>query len=288
MKRLITLSVVMLLLFWSMGCAIGGYMGWPGKTTEGVFAKVVQELSVSSSIPGESGLWLSYVQYDNSKGVNNVKEVRTYRDATAPFGSFTTDGMLMQHFNDFVGEKVTAAVDTNGDGIINFSDYSFLDVWCPIWGGNADPDMNDGFAAFCKKGTWSVIVSASYEEESKQSARGSKFAQHIGIIDPVFIQNVIASSDVADGAFIINITDMTVADATQTLVSPIMFTAYGFKAFAIDLDQPGVSEACSELAIMLSGQPDGAVKVGVTLNGAAYKEFEILNCAAVREMLMAR
>ncbi len=286
MKRLITFSAVMLLLFGSMGCVIGGYVGYPGKTTEGVFAKLTYEMSVSSANPLESGLWLYYVQYDNTKG-QNVKEIRSYRDGTAPFGSFTTDGMLMQHFNDFVGTKVSAAVDTNGDGVIWFDDFSSLDMFCPPYG-NGDPDLNDGFAAFCKKGNWLFSAATLYEEESKQSARGSKFGQHIGIIDPVFIQNVIASSEVADEAFIINITDMTVAGATQSLASPIMFTAYGFKALAIDLDQPGVTEACAWLADMLAGQPDGEVKVGVTFNGAAYKEFSILNGPAVQEKLMSR
>src|SRR5260370_41908273 len=116
-RKLIWTVIVLGLIPRYMGEACGGYVGWPGLSTAGTDAKVTEELSVSSTNALESGLWTYYVQYNNI-GQQNMKTVTTYRDGTAPFGLFTSDGNLQQHFDDHVGGLVAAAHDRNGDGTI--------------------------------------------------------------------------------------------------------------------------------------------------------------------------
>src|SRR5438477_468897 len=123
MRKLIWVGILTpLAVLCFMNSACGGYSGWPGKSTEGTDAKLAgDELSVSGGTGPfalENGLWTFYVNYNNVGG-QNVKEVSTYRDSTAPFGVFTSDGNGQQYFNDHVGVKVTAAVDTNGDGRVD-------------------------------------------------------------------------------------------------------------------------------------------------------------------------
>src|SRR5687767_10913332 len=147
MKKFLFLGVLTsLTVFLCMNSACGGYQGWPGKTTEGTDAKLTIEVSVSSAEERESGLWTFYVSYDNTGGPN-MREISTYRDGTAPFGVFTSDGNAQQHFNDHVGVKVAAAVDRNGDGRISFvvPDYAIADAFCPDFGLFADPSRSDGW-----------------------------------------------------------------------------------------------------------------------------------------------
>ena len=139
-----------------MNSACGGYLGWPGKSTNGD-AKIAEEVSVSSSNPLESGLWTFYVNYNDISGPG-MKTVSTFRDGTAPFGQFTSDGLLQQHFNDHVGVLAASANDRDGDGGICWagcpfgSDYTIPDGFCPAEFGTGDADSSDGFSAYCKIG----------------------------------------------------------------------------------------------------------------------------------------
>src|SRR2546423_1528079 len=185
MRKLIWVGILTpLAVLCFMNSACGGYSGWPGKSTEGTDAKLSgNEVSVSGGTGPfalENGLWTFYVNYNNVGG-QHMKEVSTYRDPTAPAGVFTSDGNGQQFFNDHVGVKVTGAVDTNGDGRIDFTDYALTDAFCAAFTGFAgDPDKSDGFAAYCDKGLWEVIVETDFTTESKQTAPGSKFSNSHG------------------------------------------------------------------------------------------------------------
>jgi hypothetical protein len=110
MRKLIWVGILTpLAVFCFMNAACGGYSGWPGKGTDSGDAKVVEELSVQSTNPLENGLWTYYVNYDKTGTKNAMKSCSTYRDGTAPYGVFTSDGNLQQHFNDHVGVKVATA-----------------------------------------------------------------------------------------------------------------------------------------------------------------------------------
>ena len=101
MRKLVWLGILTpLAVLCFMNSACGGYLGWSGKSTNGD-AKLAEEVSVSSANPLESGLWTFYVNYNDISGPG-MKTVSTFRDGTAPFAVFTSDGNLQQHFNDHV------------------------------------------------------------------------------------------------------------------------------------------------------------------------------------------
>jgi hypothetical protein len=278
MRKLICIGILApLAVLCFMNAACGGYQGWPGRSTEGSDAKLSgNELSVSGGTGPfalENGLWTFYVNYDNTKGPG-MKEVSTYRDATAPFAVFTSDGNAQQYFNDHVGVKVAAAVDTNGNGIIDFldNDYAINDAFCPVlgFGSSGDPDKSDGFAAYCDKGLWEVIVSSNFTSESKQTAPGSKFSNsHGGGSDfsPVVLAGILASgTPTADGGVQVNATGLSVGGNSYTLAAPAGATIYGFKAVALDISQPSMKDGAAWLAGQLVSA-SGPVNVGVQLNG---------------------
>jgi hypothetical protein len=256
-----------------MNSACGGYAGWPGKSTEGSDAKLAgTEVSVSGGTGAfalENGLWTFYVNYDNTKGPG-MKECSTYRDATAPFGVFTSDGNGQQFFNDHVGVKVTGAYDTSGNGVINFfEDYAIVDAFCPVFAGfNADPDKSDGFAGYCDKGLWEVIVSTNFTSESKQTAPGSKFSNsHGGGSDfsPISLAPVLAGGVARpDGGIGLTVAGVSANGQDYTLASPVSANVYGVGGLAIDISQPGMKEAAGWLANQFASMPQG--NTAVTLN----------------------
>lgn len=280
-RKFIWLGILTSLAFFCMASACGGYAGWPGLSTGGTDAKVVFEVSVHSGSPTlgplVNGLWTHYVAYDNTAGPPNMKQVSTFRDSTAPFGRFTSDGLGQQHYNDHVGDLATAAYDTSGNGvIIFFQDYSIFDAFCPppaIF--NADPDKNDGFAGYCNKHRWFVLVFTPRFTETKQSTPGSQFSNAKGFLPNFSIieaGKILASSSAipdSDGVSV-RVTALSVAGQTHTQTSPITAGVYGFgTALSVDADQVGLKEAASWLADQLAIQPDGPVSVTLTFNDGA-------------------
>src|SRR5947209_5692560 len=176
MRKLIWLGILTpLAVLCFMNSACGGWVGWPGKSTNGD-AKVTEEVYVTGGSALENGLWTYYVSYNNVGG-QAMKTVSTFRDSTAPPVVFTSDGLLEQHFNDHVGVLVTQAYDRDGDGVICWqgcfsNDYSLVDAFCPAFGLNADPDSSDGFSAYCNRGLWSVLVATSFFAETKSNVPG--------------------------------------------------------------------------------------------------------------------
>jgi hypothetical protein len=260
-----------------MNSACGGYSGWPGKSTEGSDAKLSgNEVSVSGGTGPfalENGLWTFYVNYDNTKG-QNMKECSTYRDATAPFGVFTSDGNGQQFFNDHVGVKVTGAVDTNGDGIIFFDDYAITDAFCPVFTGFAgDPDKSDGFAAYCDKGLWEVIVSTNFVSESKQTAPGNKFSNSHGSgsdFSPITMAPVLAGGVARpDGGIGLTVAGVSVNGQSYTLASPVSANVYGVGGLAIDVSQAGMKEAAGWLAGQFASMPAGSTAVTLNFSSGA-------------------
>jgi len=116
-RKFIWAGIILGLIPLYMGAACGGYIGWPGLSTSGADAKLTEELSISDPGQLDDGLWTYYVQYNNI-GQQSMKMVSTFRDGTAPFGVFTSDGNFQQHFSDHVGVLVASANDKNGDGVI--------------------------------------------------------------------------------------------------------------------------------------------------------------------------
>jgi hypothetical protein len=264
-----------------MGVACGGYSGWPGLSTSGADAKVTVELSVSGT-PLQSGLFTYYVNYNNI-GAQNMKTVSTYRDGTAPFGVFTTDGLLEQHFSDHVGVGVATAYDKNGDGVICWigcpfeaGDYTIPDAFCPDEGGTGTPGASSGFSAYCDKGDWITIVASLFFEETKRSSPGSKYSNSLGNgsnFSPITLGKIMASSALLpDGnglAITINGVSLP-SGASHTLASPATVHAYGLlHGIAIDASQPGLKEAAGWLASQWAGQRDGGQSITVTVNGGA-------------------
>src|SRR5215469_2978210 len=186
-RKLIWTGIILGLIPLYMGAACGGYVGWPGLTTAGTDAKVTEELSVSSTNPLENGLFLYYVQYNNI-GQQNMKTVTTYRDGTAPFAVFTSDGNLQQHFDDHVGVLIAAANDRDGDGVIAWQgsgisgDYTIPNAFCPALGPGltGSTSSSNGFQAYCDKGLWETIVFEAFFEETKSNAPGSKYSNALG------------------------------------------------------------------------------------------------------------
>jgi len=233
-----------------MNSACGGYLGWPGKSTNGD-AKIAEEVSVSSSNPLESGLWTFYVNYNDISGPG-MKTVSTFRDGTAPFGQFTSDGLLQQHFNDHVGVLAASANDRDGDGGICWagcpfgSDYTIPDGFCPAEFGTGDADSSDGFSAYCNKGNWAVLVATNAFEETKSNVPGSKYSNAQGggtNFSPITIGQILATSAAIPGGVAVTLNGLSLANgASHTLTSPATVSAYGLgNALAVDASQAGLN-----------------------------------------------
>ncbi len=279
-RKLIWVGIVLGLIPIYMGAACGGYAGWPGHSTAGTDAKVTEELSVSG-LPLESGLWTYYVNYNNIAG-QSMKTVTTYRDGTAPFGVFTSDGDLEQHFDDHVGVLVASANDRDGDGVIGWvgsglsNDYTIENAFCPAVGGTGSTSSSNGFQAYCNKGLWETIVATTFSEETKSSASGSKFSNAAGNgtnFNPVTIGRLMASStlDPRTNALTVTVNGLSLpSGASHALTTPITFNLYGYyHGIAINANQAGLIEAANWLASQWAGQPDGAVNVTLSFNGGA-------------------
>lgn len=279
-RKLIWIGIIVGLIPLAMGAACGGYIGWPGLTTSGGDAKVTEELSVGD--PGflDNGLFTYYVNYNNVGG-QAMKTVTTYRDGTAPFAVFTTDGNLEQHFNDHVGVLIASANDRNGDGTICWigcgfgDDYTIDSAFCPSVGGTGTSKSSNGFQAYCNKGLWETIVATSFSEETKQTVPGSKYSNAIGggtNFSPVTLGKLLASSTLnSNGVLTATINSFSLpTGASHTLTTPISFSLYGYyHGIAIDATQPGLKEAAGWLASQFAGQPNGAANVTLSFNGGA-------------------
>ena len=296
-RKLIWTGIVLGLIPLYMGAACGGYIGWPGLSTSGGDAKVTEELSISSTNPLEAGLWTYYVQYNNI-GQQNMKTVSTFRDGTAPFGVFTSDGNLQQHFSDHVGVLVAAANDRNGDGVICWigcgtgaGDYTIPNAFCPAVGGTGSTSASNGFQAYCNKGIWETIVSSGQAEETKSSSPGSKYSNSLGNgsnFSPTVLGQILATSQLNSntGALTVTVNGLSLpGGASHTLTTPITFNLFGYwHGLAINTQQAGMVEAANWLASQWAGQPDGNMNVTVTMNGggaATYLTLASGNSAAI-------
>ena len=280
MRKLICIGILApLAVLCFMNAACGGYLGWSGKSTSGGDAKVAEELSVSSVNPLESGLWTFYVSYNDINGPG-MKTVSTYRDGTAPFAQFTSDGLLQQHFNDHVGVLAATAYDKDGDGGICWvgcpygADYTIPNGFCPAEFGTGTTSASNGFSAYCTKGNWATLVATNAFEETKGSVPGSKYSNSQGggtNFSPVAIASVIASSAVIPGGVSVTVNGLSLPNgASHTLTTPATVSAYGFgNALAVDASQAGLKEGAAWLASQWAGQPDGASKVTLNVNGGA-------------------
>ena len=280
MRKLIWVGIIVGLTPLFMGSACGGYLGWPGKTTSGSDAKLSIEVSVGAPGTLENGLWTYYVNYNDLTGPG-MKTVTTFRDDTAPFGVFTSDGNLQQHFNDHVGVLVASANDRDGDGGICWqgcpfgADYSLLDAFCPAVGLFADSDSSDGFSAYCNKGVWEVLVASSFTEETKGSAPGSKFSNAAGggsNFSPIAVGQILASSTLnGNGVLTTTVSGLSLPNgASHTLTTPISANVYGFgHGIAFNAKQAGLVEAANWLAGQWAGQADGMQAVTLSFNGGA-------------------
>jgi hypothetical protein len=261
-----------------MNSACGGYLGWPGLSTAGTDAKGAIELSVGSTNPLEAGLWTVYVNYNNIGG-QNMKTVSTFHDNTAPFGVFTSDGNLQQHFNDHVGALAATAYDRDGDGRICWvgcpygSDYFIPDAFCQT---GANSSASDGFSAYCGKGLWSILIATNMGEETKQSVPGSKFSNAQGgtNFSPITIGQILATSTPMagnSGGITVTLNGLSLPNgASHSLAAPASVGAYGFgHGLALNAAQPGLKEAAAWLASQWTGQPDGFTNVTLSLNGGA-------------------
>ena len=279
MRKLVWLGILTpLAVLCFMNSACGGYLGWSGKSTNGD-AKLAEEVSVSSANPLESGLWTFYVNYNDISGPG-MKTVSTFRDGTAPFAVFTSDGNLQQHFNDHVGVLAATAYDRDGDGGICWvgcpygADYTIPDGFCPAEFGTGDSDASDGFSAYCTKGNWAVLVATNAFEETKGNVPGSKYSNAQGggtNFSPITLGQILASSSAIPGGVGVTLTGLSLPNgASTTLTTPASVSAYGFgHALAIDASQAGLKEAASWLASQWAGQPDGTSNVTLSLNGGA-------------------
>jgi hypothetical protein len=285
MRKLIWTGIILGLIPLYMGAACGGYAGWPGLSTQGTDAKLTEELSVTSANPLESGLFTYYVQYNNI-GQQNMKTVTTYIDHTAPFGLFTSDGNLEQHFDDHVGVLVASASDRDGDGVIAWqgsgisNDYTIANAFCPAVGGTGSTSSSNGFQAYCNKGLWETIVYTPDFEETKSGAPGSKYSNSLGNgsnFSPVVLGQILASSrlDPKTNALTVSVNGLSLpGGASHTLTTPITFQLFGYwHGIAINANQAGLDEAASWLASQWAGQPDGKMNVAVSLNGGAASTY---------------
>jgi len=283
MRKFIWAGIVLGLAPLCMGVACGGYSGWPTLTTNGGDSKVTLELSISSGNPLESGLFTYYVNY-NDLAFPGMKTVTTYRDGTAPFGVFTSDGNLEQHFNGHVGTLIAQANDRNADGVICWTgcpfeppgsgDYAIPDAFCPPFG-TGSSGSSSGFQAYCSKGFWETIVATNFFEETKQATTGSKYSNSKGNgtnFSPITIGQILASSrPLNDGGIAVTVNRVTLpSGASYTLTQPATINLYGlYHGIAIDAQQPALKLAASWLAAQWAGQPDGAANVTINLNNNA-------------------
>lgn len=283
MRKFIWAGIVLGLAPLCMGVACGGYSGWPTLTTNGGDSKVTLELSISSGNPLESGLFTYYVNY-NDLAFPGMKTVTTYRDGTAPFGVFTSDGNLEQHFNGHVGTLIAQANDRNADGVICWTgcpfeppgsgDYAIPDAFCPPFG-TGSSGSSSGFQAYCNKGFWETIVATNFFEETKQATTGSKYSNSKGNgtnFSPITIGQILASSrPLNDGGIAVTVNGVTLpSGASYTLTQPATINLYGlYHGIAIDAQQPALKLAASWLAAQWAGQPDGAANVTINLNNNA-------------------
>ena len=278
MRKLIWVGIVLGLVPLYMGSACGGYFGWPGLTTSGGDAKIAEEVSVGDPGQLDNGLWTYYSSYNNVGG-QHVKSVSTYRDGTAPFGLFTTDGNLEQHFNDHVGVITSSATDANGDGVVDFNDYDLFSAFCPAVGGTGSSASSGGFKAYCTKGLWQVLVAGSFTEETKQTVPGSKYANALGNgsnFSPVTAGQILASSKLISGnsgGIVVSVNGATLSNGASHILSvPASANVYGFgHGIAIDATQPGLKELASWLAAQWAGQRDGVYPVTLSFNGGAAR-----------------
>jgi len=283
-RKLIWTGIVLGLIPLYMGAACGGYFGWPGLSTSGGDAKLTEELSVSG-LPLESGLFTYYVSYNNI-GQQAMKTVTTYRDGTAPFAVFTSDGNLEQHFSDHVGVLIASASDRDGDGVIGWqgsgfsNDYTIPNAFCPAVGGTGSTSSSNGFQAYCNKGLWETIVATSFSEETKSSSPGSKYSNSLGNgsnFSPVTLGKILATSQVnpKTNALTATVNGLSLPNgASHTLTTPITFNLFGYwHGLAINTNQAGMVEAANWLASQWAGQPDGNMNVTVSLNGGAASTY---------------
>ena len=280
LRKFIWLGIALGLTPLCMGVACGGYQGWPGLTTNGGDSKVTEELSVFSNNALESGLFTYYVNY-NDLAFPGMKTVTTYRDGTAPFAVFTSDGNLEQHFNGHVGTLIAQANDRNGDGVICWigcpfesGDYTLPDAFCPPFG-TGSSGSSSGFQAYCSKGFWETLLATTFFEETKQASTGSKYSNSKGNgsnFSPITIGQILASSrPLNDGGIAVTVNGITLpSGASYTLTQSATINLYGlYHAVALDATQPGLKLAASWLAAQWAGQPDGATNVTFNLNGNA-------------------
>ena len=280
MRKLIWLGIVLGLVPLYMGAACGGYLGWFSQDTSGVDAKINQELSVSSFNPLETGLFTYYVNYNDDTGPGMVT-ASTYIDHTAPFATFTTDGLGTQHFNTHVGTAVAIAYDKNKDGSICWigcpfesGDYAILDGFCPAIGGTGSSSASNGFSAYCNKGLWETLIATTSFTETKQKASGTKFSNaKFGNFSPYNIAQVLATSAPnANGSGVTTtVSGISLpSGASHTLTTPISANVLGFASgIAINADQAGLIEAANWLSQQWAGQPDGSTNVKLSFNGGA-------------------
>ena len=269
-----------------MGAACGGYIGWPGLSTSGADAKLTEELSISDPGQLDDGLWTYYVQYNNI-GQQSMKMVSTFRDGTAPFGVFTSDGNFQQHFSDHVGVLVASANDKNGDGVICWigcpfeaGDYTISNGLCPAVGGTGSTSASNGFQAYCDKGVWQTLVASGQFEETKKSSPGSKYSNSQGggsNFSPTVLGQILASSQLnsSTGALTVTVNGLRLPSGpSHTLTTPVTFNLFGYwHGMAINANQAGLVEAANWLASQWAGQPDGSMNVTVSLNGGAASTY---------------
>lgn len=278
MRKLIWTGILLGLIPLYMGAACGGYQGWFGQDTAGGDAKVTEEVSVSSTNPLENGLFTYYVNYNDDTGPG-MQTISTYVDHTAPFSTFTTDGLGTQHFDSHVGSVIAVGYDKDGDGAIGWegsgisNDFSILNAFCPAVGGTGSSSSSNGYAAYCKKGLWETIVGSSSDAETKGKPSGTKYSNaKYGNYSPFNIAQVLATSTPnSTGGVTTSVSGLSLpSGASHTLTSPVSANVLGFgSAIALNANQAGMVETANWLAQQWAGQPDGSSSVKLSLNGGA-------------------
>ena len=286
MRKLIWMGILLGLVPLYMGSACGGYAGWSGQDTSGVDAKLNEELSVSSNNPLESGLFTYYVNY-NDDTVPGMVTISNYIDHSAPFSTFTTDGLGTQHFNTHVGTAVAIAYDKDKDGIIGWdgsglsNDYTIANGFCPAVGGTGSSASSNGFSAYCNKGLWEVLFGTFAFTETKQKASGTNYTNaKYGNYTPFGAAKVLASSTpLPSGSGVMTtVNALSLPNgASHTLTTPVTANVYGFaSAISVNANQAGLVEAANWLSQQWAGQADGYSNVTVSFNGgAASMSFKV-------------
>ena len=298
-RRLVWAGIITCLLgiwTWS-GCqpaglgVAGGYMGWRNEGTGGSDAKLTSEVSLQSSTPLMNGIWINYVNYDNTNNGQRVKSISTYVDHSAPVGTFTVDGARQQHFTDHVGQLVATATDANHDGIICWvgcsfergapgaGDYTLSQSLCPSVGGTASSTGNGGFTAYCNQGVWIELAGAVAAEETKKGVGTGLLygtSNYLVVFNPITLGQIVASSTPLPNnvGFVVTINAVSLSGgASHTLASPLSANIYGAgSGIAINADQPGLKELASWLSSQWINQPDGETKITATFNNGAASQ----------------